>query len=432
MTRDVGDGPRPPRRSRLIRDPYGLLPTGAPIAAVLSMLGLLVIAVATLAVSNGSLPLPAIGLGGGGGSGPGSSGGGGIVARTPTPSNVVIVPDDPLADVPGSIVYAKSGNIWVQSGRTAHQLTTGGKDSMASFSPDGSSVYFVRTRPETGYWTVAGVGTGYQMEVPSIMQVPLSGGDATSVLDGLVDPAGKLKWMGWIRDPVVSPDGKMIAMTTDLPDPTRSDVVLKLLNLSTKKITDPGLSELAPLGHQDPAWRPDGAGLLYVRNDRDGTKGTPRIYSYNPATKKSTVVTGPGYLHPAWSPDGRYIVATKTSAFGTDIVILDPGTGAELLRVTNDGSSWAPTWSPRGDAIAYLHVAGQVVDLRLSILDGSGPTWTVKDPLDLTTNAGLDGVSRPDWFIPAADVPASLAPSVTPSAVAPSVAPPSPGSPSPS
>lgn len=413
MTRSSRADARP-SGSRPVRDPYGLLPPGTPIAVVLSIIGLLAIGYVTLGVGSGNLPVSVIG------GGPNASGDTGGVAHTPTPSNVVVVPDDPLADVPGTIVYAKSGDIWVQSGRKATQLTTAGTDSMPSFSPDGQTIYFVRTRPLVGYWPVNGVVTRYQMDVPSIMSIPVAGGDATQVFDGLVDPTGKLKWTGWIREPVVSPDGTTIAMVTDMPDPTRSDVVLKLLTLSTKKITDPGLSEQIPLGHQDPAWRPDGKLLLYVRSDRDGAKGTPRIYGYNPATKKSAPVTGPGYLHPAWSPDGRYIAATKTSAFGTDVVILDASNGAEVARLTNDGDSWAPTWSPAGDAIAFLHVSGQVVDLRLIRLEGSGPTWTMKDPLDLTTNAGLDGVSRPDWFIPADQLPATPAPSAPPSSASPS------------
>ena len=53
-------------------------------------------------------------------------------------------------------------------------------------------------------------------------------------------------------------------MASDLPDPTRSDVTLKLLNLKSGKITDLGLAEVPPLGHQDPAWRPDGKVVAYV------------------------------------------------------------------------------------------------------------------------------------------------------------------------
>jgi TolB protein len=232
----------------------------------------------------------------------------------------------------------------------------------------------------------------------------------------MIDPSGKLKWMGFIREPVVSPDGSTVAMVSDLPDPTQSDVTLKLYNLKNGTWKNPGLDEVAPLGHQDPAWRPDGKAVAYVRADRDGAKGAPRIYLYTPATNKSRPITGPGYLQPSWSPDGKYLAATRTTAIGTDVTILDARTGAEVLRVTNDGDSWAPVWSPAGDQLAFLHVAGQVVDLRLAQLDGSAPAWSVKETSDLTTSAGLDGISRPDWFVPAGEMPAqTVAPAASPS-----------------
>lgn len=396
---------RPVDRAGTARAPRGSLSRRIPLAAVLSLAGLVLIAFATLSLAGGNLPFLA---GGNGGSGPGGSGGPGTVARTPTPPDIVVVPTTkPGLEVPGSLVYARQGNIWTQSGGKATQLTGGGTDSMPSFGPDGTSVYFVRTRPETGWWPVNGANRRYRMEVPSLMRVPTAGGEAVRILDGVVDPAGKLKWMGFIREPVLSPDGTTIAMATDLPDPTRSDVVIRTYDLGTKKITDLGLSQVAPLGHQDPAWRPDGMGIAYVRSDRDGAKAMPRIYLYNVRTGKSAPITGPGYLHPSWSPDGRYLAVTRTTAFGTDVAILNARTGGELLRVTGDGESWAPAWSPRGDQIAYLHVSGQLVDLRMAQLGGSGPSWTVRETIDLTTSAGLDGVSRPGWFIPPDQLPVS-------------------------
>ena len=57
---------------------------------------------------------------------------------------MVVVPPE-VVTFKGSIVYAKAGNIWVQTGKDAHQLTTGGNDSMPSWSPDGTTVYFIRT-----------------------------------------------------------------------------------------------------------------------------------------------------------------------------------------------------------------------------------------------------------------------------------------------
>jgi Tol biopolymer transport system component len=101
------------------------------------------------------------------------------------------------------------------------------------------------------------------------------------------------------------------------------------------------------------------------------------------------------------------------------VVILDGGTGRELLRITNDGSSWAPTWSPAGDGVAFLHIDGQTVDLRLAKLDGTAPAWTVRETIDLTEVSGLDPASRPDWFMPADDLPAAPASSTAPAVSAP-------------
>ena len=95
----------------------------------------------------------------------------------------------------------------------------------------------------------------------------------------------------------------------------------------------------------------------------------------------------------------------RRAASATTSSILDAGNGRELLRLTNDGASWAPVWSPTGDAIAFLHIRGQIVDLKLVRLDGDAPDWTVKDIIDLTEVSGLDGESRPGWFVPADELP---------------------------
>jgi Tol biopolymer transport system component len=323
---------------------------------------------------------------------------------------VVIVPE--VVSFPGSIVYAKEGNIWVQSGKEARQVTTGGTDSMPSWSPDGASIYFVRTVPGVGRWPAGGVNREYQMTVPSVMRIDAAGGaDPQRILNGKVSQ-GSRSWHAWIRQPVLSSDGRTLAIVSDRPDPSRSDVVLQFYDLKTKKSTNPKVVETSPLGHQDPAWRPDGKALLYVRNGRDGPKGAPIIYRWDVAKAKAGALTGPGYLEPAYSPDGRYIAATKTSSFGNDVVILDAANGRELMRLTSDGGSWAPVWSPVGDAIAFLHIQGQIVDLKMARLDGEAPDWTVKDIVDLTEVSGLDGASHPSWY-----VPADLLPTPTPAPV---------------
>jgi Tol biopolymer transport system component len=212
-----------------------------------------------------------------------------------------------------------------------------------------------------------------------------------------------------LREPVVSPDGHTIALVSDGPDPTRNDVVLQFFDTKSGKLTQAPVAEDPPLGHQDVVWRPDGKQLLYVRNSRDASRGAPSIWTYDPITRHSKALTGPGYTSPAFSPDGRWIAVTKTSSFGTDVVIMNAKSGTEILRLTDDGQSWSPVWSPAGDSIAFLHISYQIVDLRSVPLKGRAPSWTPGDPINLTQYSGLDGSSRPGWYISPADLPAPTA-----------------------
>ena len=68
--------------------------------------------------------------------------------------------------------------------------------------------------------------------------------------------------------------------------------------------------------------------------------------------------------------------------------------------MTDDGASWAPTWSPAGDGIAFLHLDGQTVDLRLAKLDGDAPNWTVSETIDLTEVSDLEPASAPGLVHP--------------------------------
>ncbi|HEX2626591.1 MAG TPA: hypothetical protein VHL56_06765 [Candidatus Limnocylindrales bacterium] len=381
--------------------PRGPVPAGVrrlpfDVAPAASVVGLVIIAAVTFALLGGSLPTV------GGNGGPGGPGG---PVRTPTPSNVVVVPDDPRAKVPGQIVYIKDGNLWVQSGTTARQVTSGGKVSMPAWSPDGQWIYCIRTANKDGRWPSAGVIRTYNLTVPSLVRLKADGsGEPEVLLTGNVTK-GSNTWSYFIRQPSISPDGTKAAIITDGPDPTRSDIVLKIVSLADGRISDPKLGEALGLGHQDPAWSPDGTQILYTRNNREGARGTPAIYRYNLATGKSTALTGPGYMSPAWSRDGRYVVATRTSTFGTDVVILDAKNGAELLRVTKDESSFNPVWSPAGDAVAFFRVQSGVVDLYMVPLQGTPGAWTAGDALALTVSAGLAASSRPAWFIPADQLP---------------------------
>ena len=393
---------RPPRAG----DPYGIGPIGTIAAPLLSIVGLLLVGIVTLNLLNGDVPF---GIGGSNGNGNGVAPG-----RTAAPSGVVVVPEE--ATFQGAIVYAKAGNIWVQTSEGVTQVTSDGGDSMPSWSPDGQWIIFIRSKPEIGYWPVRGRNGHYDIVVPNLMRVRADGGTEPERLATGFVKDGRLKWSAWMRQPVLAPDAKTIALITDAPNPGDDNVVLKFFNVETKKLRAAGVKANGVLGHQDPEWRRDGKFLLYTQNGRDGTRGAPVIMRYDRASKKAGTLTAPGYMQPSYSPDGRYVAATRTTSLGTDVVILDARNGRQLLRLTDDGASFAPSWSPAGDGIAFLHIVGQTVDLRLTALEGAAPSWTVKDTLDLTEISGLDAASRPDWFIPVELLPATPAPTVAPTA----------------
>jgi dipeptidyl aminopeptidase/acylaminoacyl peptidase len=320
-------GSQPPTR----RGPRLALEPPAGWAPFLSVIGLVVIGVISFSLLGGTLP----GLPGGGGP-----------ARSATPSNVVII--DPRTKIPGSLTYVKSGNVWLQRGDQARQLTISGHDAMPTLSPDGKWIYFVRSQDSGGSIVVNGVRRPYALSIPSLMRISPDGGVADQLLSGKVEKGNDL-WEFIIREPSISPDGATAALISDGPTGAGKDLVLQFLNLDTMKLSDPGLPEETPLGHQDPAWSPLGDSVLYVRNSRDGTRG-----------------------------------------FGTDIVILDAKTGAEVLRLTKDENSFAPVWSPAGDSIGYFQIDRGVVDLFVVHLTGTGPSWTAGAPLAITLSAGLD------------------------------------------
>lgn len=375
-------------------------------APALSLAGLVIIGIISVGLLGGNLPsLP--GNGNGGDNGP---------VRTPTPSNVVVVPPGP--DVPGTFLYVKGGNIWSQAGDEARQLTTtpgGREDAMPTWSPDGAFIYFVRTDPEEGTWFSSGELRTYNLQIPRLLRMPAdASGQPESLLRGRV-VSGSNTWSYFIREPSISPDGTTAAIVTDGPDPTTQDPVVKFVELGTRRLVDPGLAEVQFLGHASPAYSPDGRFLLYVRNQREGARGTPEIRRYNLSTEQDRALTTDGYRTPAWSRDGRYVAATKTSQFGTDVVVLDQRNGAELLRVTNDEQSFSPVWSPKMDAIAFFKVQHGVVDLWVVPLEGTAPNWDLGEPFAITVNAGLDAASRPAWFIPADELPPLPTPAVEPS-----------------
>ncbi len=417
-----------PLRSRPQFAGWGLSAGGLPLGSILASVVLLVVAV----VSFGLLGGPASFAGTGGTHGPV----GDVPNRTPDPVAVFQPAVSTKPHVRGTILFTKAGNLWSVGGDDVlTQLTTTGADQSPSWGPGGQSVYFVRVGSAPGLVPCSAIAASgctssvarYNLQYPDIVSMPAAGGAVAQVKSGLYSwSAGRYSYFYGLWQPVLSPNGQTFALISDAPDPFNYDYQVGLLPAKGGTVRRMGLAEDFGLGQNDPAWSPDGTQIAYTYNHRDGTLGRPRIGVVTVRTGAIRYVTDFGYAQPSFSPDGRYMAAVHTTAKGRDVVIIDVASGSELLRLTSDGQSFAPTWSPAGDQVAFLRANGLTLDLWVDTLSGSGRSFSVAKEEPLTSQSRLDGISKPAWFVPSSDMPAASPPPTAPAST-PSSAPPSTG-----
>jgi Tol biopolymer transport system component len=328
----------------------------------------------------------------------------GSASIAPSPTDQVVV--NPEVAVKGTIVYARNGSLWVQSGATARQITVPKSGSMASqptWSPDGQWIYYIDTRNTPGNWYSPdnyNAIVGYDLHYPVLCRIHPDGSGGQDILSSII-ARRKLKTNYWLRQPEVAPNGAVAAIVSDGPtDPGVQDPMIHLVNLRTNKLASAlPMRENSSLGLSDPAFSPDGSVLAYVMEARSGKFGAPSIWLYN-FSKKTSRLLASRFRSPSWSPDGKYIAATRVSGDALNVVVLDASSGKQVGAITSDGVSWGPVWSPAGDQLIYMHMIDANVNLNMVHISGSAASPTFSIEPNLTDYSGLDGGSPPAWYIP--------------------------------
>lgn len=117
-----------------------------------------------------------------------------------------------------------------------------------------------------------------------------------------------------------------------------------------------------------PRWSPDGKWILYSM----ATAGNTDIYKVSSAGggTPARLTDNPGIdVGGSFSPDGKQIVFESDRSGNQQIYVMNAD-GSDQRRISFFGGRAAtPEWSPRGDQIAFTHIAG---NLRIAVMSPGG------------------------------------------------------------
>jgi Tol biopolymer transport system component len=219
---------------------------------------------------------------------------------------------------------------------------------VANWAPDGRSVIFMA---DQAIWRVRTDGTGLH----AVFTPP----EGTGVDDG----------------PAFTPDGRHIIFTRCCP--AISGYALWSITADGHHLTQV-TSEAVPAGVDGPSDNlpqvsPNGRDVAYHRNVVDPTMGTVgnRISVAPVDSGTSTDITAPDGQIPNWSPDGRRLVFQRTSEDGQTDVYRVRRDGSHLTRLTHDGLSLYPSYTPDGRIIFGRAQVDGGRDLYTMRADGS-------------------------------------------------------------
>lgn len=193
------------------------------------------------------------------------------------------------------------------------------------------------------------------------------------------------------RDPAVSPDGTMVAFETT-PSPGAAPHVEAMALKDAGAERAPRVTYGPPdLGGREPAWIPDGSGLVFL----SGSAGSDRL-----VRAVGSTFTSPGVLAdagnrllagtwPAISPDGSLAMSIpRLGLFHSGWqrgVTYDAAIGVSDLSgsgLTVLGEGTGPAWSPHGHRLAFARMSGGHNHVFVANADGSSAVQITDGPAD--------------------------------------------------
>lgn len=308
-------------------------------------------------------------------------------------------------DVGGKIAYTRGGAIWVYTGGREVQLTSGPadeldkRDAMPSISPDGTEIAYIRF--DEGFSDLYTLHIDDPDDPTALTDYRPRGVETGDLRVG--GQPGYAEQALWALYPAWSPDGTEIAWTHDRgiqypglflidadgDNPTR----VSWLDHSTQAIErvswSPDGTQIAASNY---VGTPGGTGQIWVLTLEEG-----RWLDYTSARD--------GAYDPAWSPDGEWIAFAQREGTAHNIYVMraDPeewegdGTAPTLYKLTSDGASRSPAWSPDGTRLAYIGLEDESFDIYAADFSVTGTFPSIDNIQRLTDNANVEAQWGLSW-----------------------------------
>ncbi len=150
---------------------------------------------------------------------------------------------------------------------------------------------------------------------------------------------------GWEAEPAVSPDGGLIAYSSD--ESGNPDIwIIDVHGGNAIQLTDDAAAD------REPAWFPDGSAIAFV-SERGGRTCIWKVARFGGAA----IPLLAGARDPALSPDGTQIAFAQLATDGDRIGVAPLSEPTKVRLLTGDGDGlWEhrhPAWSPDGSALCY-------------------------------------------------------------------------------
>ncbi len=282
-------------------------------------------------------------------------------------------------DLPGRLLFARDGDLWVLDSSGAHQLALGGALTQPTRAPDGSTLAYVYR------------GTNFA----DIFITDDQGQSLTRLTNS---QSTILDNNDWNLRPTYSPDGKLMAFVSDK---TSTFPTLSVMNAADGSgrhaLATPGLQQE---GVDALAWSPDGLQLAFTLFNESGPTQIALLPLGGTGRQLGRVLTDlpGGALDPAWAPDGSWLVFAGRDGFAVDIYAVQPD-GSSLTRLTNDGNlARSPVWSPDGRQLAYLsNKTGYFEVWAIDIQADPFRALVASTPRQLTQDLHVDAASGLSW-----------------------------------